>query len=105
MVALGTSKIPVTQLIANTRHYVTSMTGNTHFPTPSPDLASVTTQVNLLETDYNISLTRVKGSVSKMRAEQKKLIIQLKALAAYVESVANADPDQPFVPQKRLQRL
>jgi hypothetical protein len=93
IIALLLSKISIVQLISNARHYVTSMTGNAHFPTPNPDLASITTQVNLLETDYNVSLTRVKGSVAKMRAEQKKLIILLKGLAAYVETIANADPD------------
>jgi len=93
LVALGTSRLSVVQLISDTRHYVTSMTANTLFPTPSPDLASITTQVNLVEADYNVSLTRVKGSVAKMRAEQKKLVILLKGLAAYVETIANANPD------------
>jgi hypothetical protein len=93
IVALGISKLPVPQLIANTRHYVTEMTGNSNFPNPNPTLASVTAQVNLVETDYDISLTRVKGSVSKMKAEVRSLMILLKALAAYVEGIANANSD------------
>jgi hypothetical protein len=92
-VALGTSKLSVPQLIALSRHIVTSMTGNAHFTNPTPLLATITTQVNLVESDYNVTLTRVKGSVSKMRAEEKTLVSQLKALAAYVEDVANSDPD------------
>ena len=93
VVALGTSKLSVPQLIANTRHYVAGMTGNSNFPNPNPTLASVTAQVNLVETDYDISLTRVKGSVSKMKAEVRSLMILLKALAAYVEGIANANSD------------
>ncbi len=91
--ALKLSKQSALSLISNTRHYVTSITGNTHFPTPSPDLASITTQVNLVESDRIVTLTRLPGSVAKLKAEIKKLEIMLKALAAYVESIANADPD------------
>lgn len=91
--ALAISKAPIAELISYTRHYVTSMSGNAHFPKPYPDLASVTIQVDQLEADYNTSLTRVLGAADKMRAEQKKLLILLMGLAIYVETVANLDPD------------
>jgi len=94
LVALGLGHIPVPQLIQNTQHYVTSMTGNVNFPTPSPALSVITTAVNLLETDYEKSLTRVKGSVAIMRTDERALKILVKALAAYVEGVANADAAQ-----------
>jgi hypothetical protein len=94
LVSLGVSKISVVQLISDARSYVTHMTTNAAtFPNPSPTLAAITAQTNLLETDYNISVTRVRGSVAKMRTEEKKLIILLKGLASYVETVANADSD------------
>jgi hypothetical protein len=90
-IALGLSKVTVPVMIQNARHYVTSMTGNVNFPNPSPSLVSITSQINLLEADYTVALTRVKGSVAKMRTEERGLVILLKPLAAYVEGIANAD--------------
>ncbi len=94
LVSLGISYLPVPQLIQNAQHYVTSMTGNTNFPTPNPALSDITTAVNLLESDYEKSLTRVKGSVATMHTDERALKILVKALAAYVEGIANADAAQ-----------
>jgi hypothetical protein len=91
--ALLLSKQSPPQVSANASHYVQCMTGNANFPAPSPSLASVTALITALDNAYDVSLTRVRGSVSKMRVALKKLCISLKALAAYVESTANADPD------------
>ncbi len=93
LVALNLSKLTVPQIIANTKLYVQNMTGNTNFPTPSPALSTVSTQLAKLEASYTVSQTRVKGSVATMRADQKALVILLKALASYVEQVANETPD------------
>jgi hypothetical protein len=92
VVTLGLKGLTVPQLIQNSRHYVLSMTGNPYFPTPTPALASITAQTDQLEKDYAISLTRVKGSVGVMRAEEKKLITLNKTLASYVEMIANGNP-------------
>jgi hypothetical protein len=92
-VALLTSKKTVLQVIADTEHYVQSMTGNTHFTTPSPTLASITTLVNALDAAYKTAESRAKGTVGLMHVALKTLTIALKALAIYVESIANADPD------------
>ncbi|HEV7232559.1 MAG TPA: hypothetical protein VGO45_14575 [Bacteroidia bacterium] len=96
-VALNISGTPPSQVIVNATHYVTSMTGNAHFPNPSPALPAVSAQITALQAAYDLSLTRAKGSVGKMHLELKKLDILLKALAAYVESVANADPDNASI--------
>ena len=93
LVALGLSKLSAPQVIANTKLYVQKMTGNTNFPTPTPSLTTVSTQLATLEAAYTLSQTRVKGSVSKMKVELKALEILLKNLASYVETIANADPD------------
>jgi len=93
-IALGTATCSIPQLLANVIHYVTSMTGNTYFPAPTPSLAQITAQADLLKEEYEVSLTRAKGAVSSMRAEEKQLVILLKLLAAYVEAVANADPER-----------
>jgi hypothetical protein len=93
LVALSTSKLTTTQIIANAQHYVGQMTGNAHFPTPNPALALITTQADATQKAYDTSLTRIRGSAGIMHTELKKLTIDLKLLAAYVENVANADPD------------
>ncbi len=49
-VALNLANQPVSVKIAKARHYVTSMTGNANFATPTPTLASITTANNALET-------------------------------------------------------
>ena len=93
LAALGLSKLTPPQIVANANHYAQQMTGNAHFPQPSPALADVTTQSKVVETAYALSQTRARGSVSKMHVEVKGLARLLKGLAAYVETIANADPD------------
>ena len=92
-VALLLSKKPAPQVIADAKSYVQKMTGNTNFPTPSPALATVSTEIATLEASYGVSLSRVKGSVAQMHSDLKALSITLKLLASYVENIANADPD------------
>jgi len=90
-VALGLWNIPIATLIQQSRHFVISMTGNPNFPSPSPDLASVTTQIDALENAYGVSLTRVMGSVSTMHTEARQLRFMLHALGAYVQNIANVN--------------
>ncbi len=92
LVALDLHKLTPPQVAALANHCVTQMTGNSYFPTPTPALASVTTQATALTNAYDLSLTRARGSVGAMHTELKSLSVLLKLLAAYVESIANADP-------------
>jgi hypothetical protein len=92
-VALGLSKLTVPQMITNTKLYVQNMTGNTNFPTPSPALSTVSTQLAKLEASYTVSLTRVKGSVAAMHEDRIALVVLLKALASYVEQIGNSVPE------------
>jgi hypothetical protein len=92
-VALLISKLTTPQLIANARHIVLSMTGNALFPSPVPALPGIDAEATALETAYGVSLTRAKGSSDKMHTERKMLSASLVSLANYVESVANANPD------------
>ncbi|MFI5151334.1 MAG: hypothetical protein ACHQRM_16505 [Bacteroidia bacterium] len=91
------AKLTPPQVVALANHYVTQMTGNPHFPAPSPGLSAITAQANALDTAYNTSLTRTRGTVGAMHIELKKTDVQLKLLAAYVESIANADPQNAEV--------
>jgi hypothetical protein len=93
LVALLVSKKPIATLIADVRHYVQSMTGNVHFPTPNPALSVVTAANNTLETSYDAAQLKTKGFAQKRNADLKALKIQLNLLAAYVVSIANQDPN------------
>jgi hypothetical protein len=86
------SKLPVAQLIANATHYVQSMTSNVNFPTPDPALSVITAEITALDAANQLALTRVKGSVGKMRTVQKQLITSLNGLAGYVTRISNNDP-------------
>jgi hypothetical protein len=90
---LGLKHISTPQLIANTKLYLQKMTGNPNFPAPSPSLTLVFGQLTKLEASYTVSQSRALGTASQMQTDKKALIILLKALAAYVELIANADPD------------
>lgn len=93
IVALGLTGKPTPQLITDTEHYLHSMTGNSHFPNPNPVLSVISGNLDIVKASYAISVTRVKGAADKLHADAKLLHINLKALAAYVESIANQDPD------------
>ena len=73
LVSLKLSKQNVPTKIENARHYVTAMTGNPSFTTPSPTLASITTAVNNLETAYNAALGG--GKVLKATMRDKEIIL------------------------------
>jgi hypothetical protein len=92
-VAMRLTRKPIPQLITDTKHYLASMTGNAFFPSPIPALPVISAVLNLVESSYALSLTRVKGSASKLQTDVKALSIDLRALAVYVETIANKDPD------------
>ncbi len=90
-VAMGLWNIPIATLVQKSRHFVSSITGNAYFTSPAPDLASITTQTDTLENAYQLSLTRVVGSVAAMHTEARQLRFMLHGLGAYVQNLANAD--------------
>ena len=49
LVKMGLSQMPIEKKIVKTRSIVSSMTGNANFGTPSPTLATITTNVNAVE--------------------------------------------------------
>ncbi|HXC04094.1 MAG TPA: fibronectin type III domain-containing protein [Bacteroidia bacterium] len=91
--ALKLGKLSVAQVITTAKHYVQSMTGNTNFPAPTPALSVISAQIAALEAAVAIAQTRVRGSVGKMNTERKALTTLLLNLASYVQTIANADPE------------
>lgn len=92
VVALGISGLPIPQKIVRTRFFVTSMTGNANFTTPSPTLASITTSVNALETASMAALGGGVDDTANMHTKEAALDLLLKSLGGYVESIANNSP-------------
>lgn len=92
LVVLGLAQLSVPQKIEFARFVVTSMTGNANFGTPSPTLASVTTNINALETAYVAARGGGHDETTAMHAKELLLELSLKALAGYVEPIANANP-------------
>ncbi len=92
-VALHLSKMTVPQKFQFARAVVAAMTGNAHFPTPSPTLAVITTDANNLEAAHTAAQTRAKGTAALTQVMVKILHLDMQALASYVENIANADPN------------
>lgn len=92
VVVAGLSKLTIPQKIESAKFRVTSMTGNASFTTPNPPLATITANVNALET---ASIAAAGGGVDEtaaMHAKEAVLDFSIKLLAAYVENIANGNP-------------
>jgi hypothetical protein len=93
-VVLHLSKRTVMQLISDAKSYVDGISKNTAtFATPNPSLTTVNVLIAKLATDETAAKARAKGAVAIRNASKKSLELALTDLAAYVESIANADPN------------
>jgi len=88
---LGMPK-PISLLLVYAENIVTRMTGNAHFPTPAPTLASVNTHIGDLRVAEAAALARTKGAATVRNQKRTALVSDLQALRAYVQTVADADP-------------
>jgi hypothetical protein len=88
-------KLPtrVTDFVKFAQAVLAAMTGNTHFPNPSPTLAAVTALITALANAETATQTRAKGTVPARNAARAALLTALHQLKAYVQQVADADPD------------
>ena len=91
-VKMGLSHLPIEKKIVKTRFIVTSMTGNANFGTPTPTLATITTNVNALEAACVAAKGGGKDDTANMRAKEAVLDLSLKLLGYYVEGIASASP-------------
>ena len=72
-----------------TENVVGNMTGNVYFPSPNPTLADVTAANQALAQDDGKALNRGKGAAQQRNATRAKLMKLLRALLAYVQSIAD----------------
>jgi len=77
------------KLIIKARAIVKSMTGNANFPTPIPDLTTVSKDIDTLETAETAAQSRAAGTVAARDAAKETVLKDLRALTAYVQSVAD----------------
>lgn len=80
------------QKIEATRFWVSQITGNANFPTPSPTAASMATGANQLEAAMTVARGGGPDDTSAMRLKEEALNTLLRQFAAYVENTANANP-------------
>ena len=77
----------VALLIAFGRHIVQCMTNNSWFPSPSPDLNTVSGHLDALETAQTQAKTRTVGAAAARDLKKKEVEDDLTALKAYVHSI------------------
>jgi hypothetical protein len=88
-------KLPtqVELLVTYAENVVTRMTGNPAFTTPVPSLALVTAATGALHLAQTAVQARTKGTVAIRDEKRTALITLLKQLRGYVQSTADATPD------------
>jgi hypothetical protein len=97
LAALSLAKA-VPALITQATNFVTRMTGNAYFPTPTPNLALIATAIGTLQAAQVAAVSRVKGAAAARDQRRKELVTLLQQLRAYVQTVADADePNAPAI--------
>ena len=93
--ALATLNLPTSTaaLIAFAQGVVTGMTGNKAFPSPTPPLPTVAASIDALVSAQNQAATKVKGAATARNVAKAALILELKQLRGYVQSVADGDAE------------
>jgi hypothetical protein len=93
LVALNLST-HVPDIVKQGHAIVTAMTGNPHFPSPNPPLATVTAALNTLDTTETAALTKAKGTAEARNAALGTVKTLLRQEEAYVQQVADGSGDQ-----------
>jgi hypothetical protein len=82
----------VKQVIAFATSVVTAMTDNASFPSPTPPIATLTSDVDALAAAEAQVLSRTKGAAEARDVKLAALRSDLAHMMAYVQQVANANP-------------
>lgn len=91
---LGLHQVSIPDKVQSIRQIIAKMTGNANFPTPDPPLASVTTAVDKLETDFNDAKGKRQTALTATNLQnlsEAAVDQQAAALAGYVDSKAKGD--------------
>ena len=82
-------KLSVSEKIEFYRNVVSKMTGNTYFSSPDVPLATATTQINTLETDFTAAQSGSHSAIAKMHQSEKLADTSFHKLATYVDRIAD----------------
>jgi hypothetical protein len=93
-VTLNTSGATASDLVVKASTIVSKMTGNANFPTPSPALNSITTEITLLSAKLAEQQTAFRNHQQKtaeVHAQRKKVLELLQTEATYVQLTSGGD--------------
>jgi hypothetical protein len=92
---LVVTKLPksVPTLLGLVRVFLTAMEGNPYFPAPTPGLDAVALVLAELDEAQTAMLSRTRGTREVRDAKRAALVVLLRGLRGYVQSVADRDPD------------
>jgi hypothetical protein len=93
VIALNLSQV-VALFIVFARHVIQAMTSNSWFPSPPITLASVTSDVDTLETAQAKALTKAKGAAADRNLKRKQVVDDLNVLKGYVLMIASQNLTQ-----------
>ncbi len=93
VVAMNLPK-PANKVLALARSTVERMQGNPFFPAPNPPLATLVADIDALDAAEAYVLTRTQGAREARTAKLAVLRRDLKQLAAYVQSIADANVEE-----------
>lgn len=93
--SLVTLSLPrrVPAIITYTQAVLAAMTNNPNFPTPLPALSAVSAALTALQSAESQALSRIKGAVVVRNDKKAALVSLLQALRAYIQTTADADPE------------
>ena len=84
----------VPALIKFAQSVVAALTNNASFPTPNPPLTTVSSLIAKLDAAETAVKTRAQGTVQARNTVKAQLVQALHDIKAYVQSLANANPEQ-----------
>jgi hypothetical protein len=93
-VKLGLNELSVPKKIVFAENIVLQMTNNAWFQDPNPKLTDVTDAITVLSDKAAKALKGGASATQQMYEAEKKLVQLLIPLGYYVETIANANPDQ-----------
>ena len=93
---LLTAHLPRTHadLLVYAQHLVESMTGNAHFPNPSPALPVVTAAIQAVNAAETTAQAHAEGTAAARDVALQTLVTYIHQLAGHVQSIADANPAQ-----------
>jgi hypothetical protein len=92
LVALNLPSNPAA-LIMKTRAILAAMAKSPHFPSPVPSLAKVQAALAALDAAVNVAASKTRGTTAAMHDRRAALVALLHRLKAYVQGVADDDPE------------